>query len=61
VLKLTPQGRQTWRRVKTVIQRRNEEIVACLSDVERQQLDQLLDKLVAHAVSFSGDTSDAAN
>jgi DNA-binding MarR family transcriptional regulator len=61
VLKLTPQGQQTWRRVKALIKRRNDEIVACLDDVERQQLDQLLDKLVAHAVNFASDTSDAAD
>jgi Transcriptional regulators len=49
VLKLTPQGRQTWRRVKALIERRNEEIVACLDASEREQLDRLLDRLVSHA------------
>ena len=49
VLKLTPQGRQTWRRLKALIQRRNEEIVACLDPSEREQFDQLLGRLVSHA------------
>ena len=40
---------RAWRRVMTVIERRNDEILACLDAAERQQLDRLLDRLVAHA------------
>lgn len=49
VLSLTAKGERCWQRVRAVIARRNEEIVACLSATERQQLDRLLDKLIAAA------------
>lgn len=49
VLTLTAKGKHAWRRVMTVIERRNDEILACLDAAERQQLDRLLDRLVAHA------------
>lgn len=49
VLTLTAKGRRLWQRVVKVIERRNAEIVACLSDTERRQLDRLLDRLVDHA------------
>jgi DNA-binding MarR family transcriptional regulator len=49
VLTLTAKGERAWRRVMTVIERRNDEILACLDATERQQLDRLLDRLVAHA------------
>lgn len=49
VLTLTAKGEHAWRRVMTVIERRNDEILACLDAAERQQLDRLLDRLVAHA------------
>lgn len=32
-----------------MVERRNAEVVACLSAGERAQLDRLLDRLVAHA------------
>ncbi len=49
VLSFTPAGRARWRRLMAVIERRNEEIVACLAADERQQFDRLLTRLVAHA------------
>lgn len=49
VLTLTAKGRRLWQRVVKVIGRRNAEIVACLSETERRQLDRLLDRLVDHA------------
>lgn len=49
VLTLATRGEQVWQRLKTVIERRNEEIVSCLNAAEREQLDHLLDRLVAHA------------
>jgi DNA-binding MarR family transcriptional regulator len=49
VLTLTPKGERAWARVMAVIERRNEEIVSCLSAAERVQLDRLLDKLVEGA------------
>jgi DNA-binding MarR family transcriptional regulator len=59
VLTLTLHGQQTWRRTKAVIRRRNEEIVACLDEAERGQLDHLLDKLVVHALGSTGDTPES--
>jgi DNA-binding MarR family transcriptional regulator len=55
VLTLTPRGQQLWRRLKVVIEARNEKIVACLTEAERQQLDALLDRLVAHAMAAVGE------
>lgn len=49
VLTLTTKGEHVWQRLMSVIERRNDEIVSCLDAAERQQLDQLLDRLVAHA------------
>lgn len=49
ILTLTKKGDLVWQRVMTVIERRNDEIVSCLSNAERNQLDHLLDRLVAHA------------
>ncbi|WP_119157836.1 MarR family winged helix-turn-helix transcriptional regulator [Caldimonas tepidiphila] len=55
VLTLTTAGEQAWRRVMTVIELRNEEIVACLNASEREQLDRLLDRLLAHAQAAVGE------
>jgi DNA-binding MarR family transcriptional regulator len=49
VLTLTAKGERVWQRVMDLVQRRNAEITACLSHAEREQLDRLLDRLVAHA------------
>ncbi|CAM3866412.1 MarR family winged helix-turn-helix transcriptional regulator [Polaromonas hydrogenivorans] len=49
VLTLAARGKPVWQRLMTVIERRNDEIVSCLSPAERAQLDHLLDRLVAHA------------
>lgn len=49
VLTLTPQGRSTWQRVMAVVERRNAEIVSCLSATEAQQFQTLLERLVTHA------------
>jgi DNA-binding MarR family transcriptional regulator len=49
VLTLTAKGERVWQRVMDLVQRRNDEITACLSGAEREQLDRLLDRLVAHA------------
>jgi Transcriptional regulators len=49
VLRLTPEGQRRWQVVMTVIRQRNEEIVACLNDAEREMLSQLFDRLIAHA------------
>lgn len=54
VLKLTPQGQALWRKLKGEIKRRNEQIVSCLDDAEREQLDRILDRLVAHAMGALG-------
>ena len=56
VLTLTTKGKNAWRRVMTVIERRNDEILACLDVAERQQLDRLLDRLVAHALAAADAT-----
>lgn len=63
VLTLTAKGERTWRRVMAVIERRNEEILSCLGERERKQLDRTLDRLVAHAraaIDGSGDDGAAA-
>jgi len=49
VLTLTLEGEALWQRLIQVIERRNDEIMSCLNAVEREQLDRLLDRLVAHA------------
>lgn len=48
VLATTAKGRALWRKLMALIERRNEEIVACLSVQERAQLDRLLDRLLEH-------------
>ena len=61
VLTLTRKGAVVWRRVVAVVERRNAEIVACLSTEECAQLDSLLNRLVAHARVALGDGSDEEN
>lgn len=51
VLSLTPAGAAAWGRLQAVIARRNDEITGCLSAAELKVLDDLLDRLVAHARS----------
>ena len=47
-LTLTEKGQASWQHLMQVIALRNEDIVACLDDVQRAQLDALLDVLVHH-------------
>lgn len=49
VLTLTAKGERVWERVMIVIGRRNDEIMGCLDTAERQQFDNLLERLVVHA------------
>jgi DNA-binding MarR family transcriptional regulator len=49
VLNLSAKGEPVWQRLMSVIERRNLEIVSCLSPAEQGQLDRLLDCLVNHA------------
>ena len=49
VLAPTAAGRALWKRVMTLIARRNDEIFGCLSAVERRQLGAMLDRLIVHA------------
>jgi DNA-binding MarR family transcriptional regulator len=49
VLTLTPKGRRVWQRVMALIERRNEQILACLSAAERRELDRLLERVLEHA------------
>lgn len=49
VLALTTKGEPVWQLLMTVIERRNHEIVSCLSPAEQGQLGRLLDRLVDHA------------
>lgn len=58
VLTLTPGGKRVWQRLMLLIERRNDEIVACLDASEVKELSRLLDKLVEHARksgAFAGD------
>ena len=48
-LTLTEKGQASWQHLMQAIALRNEDIVACLDDVQRAQLDALLDVLVQHA------------
>jgi DNA-binding MarR family transcriptional regulator len=49
VLTLTNKGDRTWKTVVAMIERRNEQIVACLDATARRQFDSLLDSLIEHA------------
>jgi len=59
VLTLTAKGERVWQRLLAVIERRNEEIVSCLSEKERRQLGRLLDRLVEHARSAAARVQEA--
>lgn len=47
VLTTTPEGQDRYERVIALIDRRNREIFACLSDDEQQQLARMLDRVIA--------------
>ncbi|MDB5857071.1 MAG: h16 [Ramlibacter sp.] len=49
VLQPTAAGRRLWAKVMQLIARRNDEIFGCLTRSERQQLAQLLDRVLANA------------
>ena len=49
VLTLTPKGHKVWQKLMKVIDRRNQEILSCLSVAEVQQLSKMLDRLVEQA------------
>ncbi|WP_284336646.1 MarR family winged helix-turn-helix transcriptional regulator [Comamonas sp. NoAH] len=49
LLNLTAEGQKVWERTMRLVTRRNQEITSCLNAKEAQQLDTILDKLVAHA------------
>jgi DNA-binding MarR family transcriptional regulator len=62
VLSVTPAGSRLWARLQPVIERRNEEITACLTHDEQALLSRLLDRLIDHARSGAppeGDVEDA--
>ncbi len=49
VLTLTQRGERVWQQAVELVERRNNEILGCLTRQERAMLDDILDKLVAHA------------
>jgi DNA-binding MarR family transcriptional regulator len=49
VLEPTAEGHRLWTRVMRLIARRNEEIFACLSRAEQEQLAAMLERVVEHA------------
>lgn len=49
VLTVTTKGERIWLRTMALIERRNAEIMSCLDEVEREQFDHLLERLVANA------------
>lgn len=51
VLTLTREGRDRWRRVMALIDRRNHEIFGELSDAEQRQLSDIFDRLLARATA----------
>jgi DNA-binding MarR family transcriptional regulator len=59
VLTLTAKGERVWRRLMSVIERRNAEIVACLDAKEVEQFSRLLDRLVDHARSTADNVAEA--
>jgi DNA-binding MarR family transcriptional regulator len=59
VLTLMAKGERVWRRLMSVIERRNAEIVACLDAKEIEQFSRLLDRLVDHARSTADNGAEA--
>lgn len=49
VLTLTEAGARMWERAMSLIVRRNDEILSCLTDAEQRQFSTFLDRLVVHA------------
>ncbi len=58
VLTLTAKGQKIWYRLMAVVERRNAEIVSCLTTHEVQQLSKLLDRLVEHAREHQPDQTE---
>jgi len=53
VLRLTEEGRRSWKAVMDLIFTRNEEIFGCLSAPQQEQLSAILDSLIEHALRES--------
>lgn len=51
LVSLTPEGRALYRRVMPIARKLNTEFFESLDERERNQLDQALDKLIAHATT----------
>jgi len=49
-LKLTAVGERLWKKTMTLIEKRNQQILSCLTVKERETLNQLIDKLLTHTV-----------
>jgi len=49
LLALTPAGRAVWARTMALIERRNQEMLACLSAAEQANLSELFDRLIRQA------------
>jgi len=49
LLALTPAGRPVWERTMALIERRNQEMLACLSPAEQATLSELFDRLIQQA------------
>jgi len=49
ILSLTRQGKPLWEKVMALIDQRNAELLSCLTDAEQQQLQDLFDRMLAHA------------
>lgn len=58
VLTLTPKGERMWAQAVELVERRNKQILSCLSAQEREQLLALLDKLVVHARATGAGSED---
>lgn len=48
-LELTPRGKPVWRRLMRLVERRNQEVTACLSEAEHAQLLSLFERLLVQA------------
>jgi DNA-binding MarR family transcriptional regulator len=51
LISLTADGRALYRKIMPVARKWNDELLACLSDTERDTFERLLDKVVAHAIA----------
>ena len=50
VLSLTREGKAVWKKVMPLIDKRNQQLLDCLSESERDLLDDMMARLLDHAL-----------